>query len=119
MIHEAIDILINSNTFGCYSGRVPQTAKLPFVNHFQVSKNNNYAKDGSTTKFLRYQISVFSKTKAEGISISDSIIGILDFFSGHVAGYYIESIRQVDENDLYEDDADVYHRVLDLEIRYK
>lgn len=119
MIHEAVDILISSSNYASYSGKIPQTQELPFVNHFQVSKDPNYTKDGSTTKVIRYQLSIFTKTKAQGVSIGDYITGIVDMFSGHVAGHYIESIRIMDENDLYEEDADVYHRAIDLEIRYK
>lgn len=119
MIHEAINLLIGQD-YRVFCGKVTQGTQLPYVNHFQVSMNPTFSKDNKNElKVIRYQISVFAKTKAESISISDQIVLNLQGVTGNIKGHHIESIRNMDENDLYEDDAEVYHRVIDFEIRYK
>lgn len=118
MIHKAIEQLIES-TCQCFPGKVPQGVQPPFVNHFTVSADQGPTKDGNQVKTIRYQISVFTRDKVSGLQIGENISDILDNYRGEVGGHSIDLIRLIDENDLYEDDAEMYHRALDFQIRYR
>lgn len=93
--------------------QVRQNTALPYATYQRVSRVN--LSENSTYRRARYQISVYASTYAEIENKCDTLITILD-------NYKDDEIAQIsieNEIDSYEDDIDIYSRLIDIFIHTK
>jgi len=103
-----------------FPSRRLQTSELPAITYNFVSNVPLNTKDGeSKLDIVRVQINVFSESYDQAATIKGIIRSILDRYSGISNSVLIDSIVFADEQDLFEDWADVYHHTVDFLIRVK
>jgi hypothetical protein len=72
---------------------------------------------GDTSKLdeVRIQISVFSRFYDQAFDIDQAVRGALDQYRGELKGYKLY-ISYVGSRDLYEEDAQIFHRSTDYKV---
>jgi hypothetical protein len=79
MLHETIYDVLKTIEADTYPGMVEQRTQLPFINHFEVSRNALAVQNGAASiNLIRYQVSIFAATKASALTIAASVLSALD-----------------------------------------
>ena len=96
-----------------------QRKNFPFAQYQIVSNIPNDDKSGaSTLDFRRIQVSVFSKSYTEAEAIAEEIRAGIDAQSGVYDDKTISLVTFLNEIDLFEEDAKVYHKAFDYRITF-
>jgi len=135
MIYEAIfqlfkdttaitDILGAGNNCKVFPMIIPQKIKLPAVAVTQIGNDPADEKNGpATLDVLRYDIDIFFRYEddATGKTLSDAIRTALDRFSGTKAGFVIDSIQFIDQDDEIEElqQKPIWRNTQEYSIRHK
>ena len=108
-----------------YPLRIPQAASLPAITYFIVSDSPFNTKDGAVTdNYYRFQVSIFVDARASGAydtieDIDAAVRSALERYSGTVASTEVHTIEYLSMADLFEEDAQVFHRAVDFRVWIK
>jgi len=98
--------------------RIPQKTPFPAVVYFLVSNHPSETKQAaSDLDTLTYQISVYATSYQNVIEIAEEVRRVLDRYRNDSEN--IDHIIFLRENDLFDEEAEVYHKALDFKIRHK
>ncbi|HQY23182.1 MAG TPA: hypothetical protein PK389_05480, partial [Gammaproteobacteria bacterium] len=65
------------------------------------------------------QVSIFSETSLDARNLSDAIRKLFHVYKGTVNTVQILLSKVMNEIDLYDSETEIYHTVLDLDIKYR
>ena len=103
-----------------YPMRIPQGASLPAITYFIVSGGPINTKDGAATDHQdTFQVSCFTTSYDTIQDLYSAVKAALERYSGTVASTEVHTITYTGHVDLYEEDAEVYHRAIDFRIWLK
>lgn len=125
MIKAIYNILSNDATLnGLVDGRiypliVPQGKPYPAITMQIISNVGDYCKNGLTQDNYRLQVNVFARNDVDMYGIADVVKDTLNGISGTYAGIEIRNIRKLNEGDLWEKDAELYHYYIDFKVTIK
>ena len=98
--------------------RIPEGTAWPACSYYIISTIPEESKDdGSVMDLVRVQISLFAETYNSVCSIADSVRVALVGTTGETNSTTIDTVRLVDETDMFEDDIKIYHRAQDYLVR--
>lgn len=107
-------------TGGVYPGRIPEAMSWPSCSYYIISDLPEEVKDnGAVVDQVRVQVSIFATTYAVSLAAADAVRVALVGTTGETNSTTIDTIRLLDETDMYEDDIKIYHRAQDYLVRIK
>lgn len=97
-----------------------QKESLPAITYEVVDHLPQLTKDGvSKLDSIRISINVWTNTYIQASDLAKKIRTILDRYAGVNSGLNVDKIIFESIAELYEDDGEVYHHVVDFKIRMK
>ncbi|RMD51893.1 DUF3168 domain-containing protein [Candidatus Parcubacteria bacterium] len=100
-----------------YPLRLPQQPTLPAITYQRISTVRLQQLGGVTNNArVRFQIDSFAETFNEIKDIAAAIRAALDGFKGTLSSDTVYRIISLSENDLYENEADIYRNSQDYEV---
>jgi hypothetical protein len=106
-----------------YPLRIPQETPLgndAAISYYVISTSPEDVKDSrSLVDTVRIQVSIFAQSYATLNTIANLVRDALDGLTGEIGGCSVDSARFMDENELYEDEVNLYHIAQDYSIRVK
>ena len=107
-------------TGGIYPQRIPEGSTWPACSYYIISNIPEEVKDnGAVVDQVRLQVSIFATTYSSVQTLADAVRVALVGTTGETNSTTIDTIRLVDETDMYEDDVAIYHRAQDYLVRIK
>lgn len=92
-----------------YPGVTDQEIEAPFIVHSQSRNQPTPSKDGASTKDrIIYRIASYATTTDEAQQQAEDIREEIDEYSGTVGGNRIEKIRFLDEENGYDEEAELF-----------
>ena len=117
MITKAVrQILVNANIAGgrVYAGRAPDNEPTPYVRINQTMVPER-CHEGIGMKIYSVQIDIYSRKYAEVASIAETLIDLLDGFTGVVQDIDIRDATFTDESNGFSDDTDYEEKILEFD----
>ena len=112
--NAAITALIASRIYPLI---LPQGSPFPAVTYNIVSNNPLHCKNGAASQDeIRLSLNIWSRKYEEAEAIAEASRNALDNYAGISKGQTINKIQIINEVDLYEEEPNVYHKVLDFKI---
>lgn len=116
--HAGLAALVGSRI---YPVRLPLRPDYPAVSYFRVSRSMRRAFGGTVSgQETRFQFDCWAKTYAGGKDVADQVIAALDGFSGTMGGSGGVEVQAVylenEQDDDFEDSADLYHTIVEFMI---
>ena len=103
-----------------YPLRIPQGHTLPAITYFKIGGGPLNDKDGpAEDDFDMMQVSLFATSYTTIESLYDAVRGALERYTGTQDTTEIHTITYLSHTDMYEEDAEVYHRAMDFKIWIK
>jgi len=103
-----------------FPDRASQGAPNPCIIYQDISNAPTDTKDGvSTLDVRRFQIDVYSETRAEAETVNGLIRTALDRQSGTIAGINVDKVIYDSESDFFDDIAQSYRVMSEYRIRVK
>lgn len=103
-----------------YPVKLPQNVTLPAVSYFRVSTDRHSAMGEDIADVTsRFQVSAWGQTYTSVRSIADVVRAALERYSVNGADATIVTIFYINEQDLYEDDLQIYQLAMDFRIHYE
>lgn len=100
----------------------PQEADRPYITYQKIANEPTDTKDGvSTIDVVRMDIDCWSDKdggQVDILTLADVVRTALDRTSGTFAGVVIQSIRFMNSNSDYNQDAEIYHITQEYSIRH-
>lgn len=124
-IEAALYALLTGESPSIAGGRIypvvlPEQTAYPAVTYERVSGERGYVLRGATgTARPRFRIHVWSTSYDQTLSIADEIRLLINDYQGVVGSVDIMDVKLESENDLYEDDTGLHHKVLDYFIQHR
>lgn len=110
MLVDAIYMLLKEVNASVYPGVTDQEVDAPFIVHSQSSNFPSPSKDGASTKDkFMYKIASYATTPRAAQTQAQSIRDEIDEYSGVVASVDIDKIRFTDEENGYDEEAELYY----------
>ena len=104
------DTEAESRVYG--GGRAPQGTDTPYIVFFMVSNNRRYSLEGhANLTRTRIQVSCYGSSYQEASDLAEEVTELLEGWEGK---YVVQDNKQ----DLYEEEAGVYHVPVDFFIGY-
>jgi hypothetical protein len=101
-----------------YFVKAPQDVIKPYIVFFKVSAPREHTHDGAAGLVeARFQFDVFATTYIAAKAIAGQIQAILQGYSGTMGGaggVYVNGCFYDDEQDLWEEDTNLYHIAMDF-----
>ncbi|MBL4869160.1 MAG: DUF3168 domain-containing protein [Pseudomonadales bacterium] len=122
MIDETLNTLLNSiiTTAEIYADVPPDNQPYPQVVYDIVSTVDELAIDesGITDSISRIQVDVRANTRAEAITLSDTLNATLSGYRGVVAGKRIDLIKRLDRRTIVDKKLKLYRIVQDFMVHH-
>lgn len=103
-----------------YPRTADQAAALPYVVYNQVSRVPNANKDRSRqVETYRVQVDCYAATYDQATALANATITALIYKTGTVGSTKVDIIIFENENDVYDQETDIYRKSQDFMIRIK
>lgn len=104
----------------CYPVIAPQKAAVPFVIVSIVNVDPNDSKSGvSEVDVFRVQVDSYASTYDVCQDLDKKVRTSIDKFMGESSSIYVDGVRYINSQDLYEDESGEYRRSSDYVVRIK
>jgi len=98
--------------------KAPQNKSFPYITYQTISRIPAKFKDGpAILDTFRVQVNIFSETFKQGSELSELVRAALDWKESQTLDSKIQHIHFDQENNLFEDDADIYGVAQDYFVR--
>lgn len=99
--------------------KMPDKTAMPAITYFRVSGPRVESFQGSSTlAHPLFQIDCWAKTFQAADNLASKVRNSLQGYAGTTASVRIQGILLENDLDLYEEDTETYHRVMDFRIWY-
>ena len=120
MIGKVIYSLLSGEDEPIYPVRAIQGQDFPFRVYHVISDTPTDTKDGvSELDVARVQIDHYATSYLGAVEMSDTTRSTIDRYRGTTEGIVVDKIVFEGENDMFDNDAEVYKRSQDYFIRIK
>lgn len=110
MLIDAIYTLLRNVNENVYPGVTDQEIEAPFIVHSQSSNQPTPTKDGESTKDkITYKIASYDTTQTGAQVQAQAVRTYIDEYSGIVGGNWLEKIRFFDEENGYDEEAELFY----------
>ena len=118
MIGKVIYTLLNS--LGHTVSPAKHDKTYPCITYNKIGRTSYYTNDGNS-KMARevWQISAWDDTYAGAEALKADIKNVIDSYGGTQSPLIIRTVFDLNENDLYEDDTEVYQNIIDFEFLFE
>ena len=102
-----------------YIYRAPDRVAEPYGVIGCISPDPIHSHSGPSPLIVRdYQISLFSPSQIQAISLADSVRAVFDGFTGTMSGLIVVMLYRT-EFYLYEEDTKLHHKALRFQVQYR
>jgi hypothetical protein len=115
--HAGLSALVGSRIYALI---LPQNTAYPGIAYQRISAERVSLMSSDTTMAVaRFQLSIWDETYAGAIAVREQVRSALQRYTGTNAGTEIVDCYLITENDLHDENDQVYGIAVDIEVHYR